>query len=263
MAVTSRSHLDPSALRGMATGSPSKSALEHSRRCRACRSEAAALRELLEQARGANRVCPDALLLSRHADGDLRGIEASSVLAHVLLCGTCASDVERLAAASALEAPAPRRTARPRTSRFIERVRELVSFELPVHVPVLARGASSRNDAFERAMSSYRRGQVATARRGLAAATRTKQTIPEASLYLGACLLHAGEPEKAVQSLQRGTKARRVVAPEWRWLLAQALLAAGRADEALSELDGLARGRSPWRTKARQQAEAVRAAART
>lgn len=253
-------HASPQAMRDLALGrSDDPAALAHVDACRPCSRELALLRRLAGAvtSRGHAGPCPDALLLVRRAAGEDLGASREAVEAHLTECSACASDLEGLVDAGRRRLPVPGRTPQALAEAW-GRLTDLVTFDMPASVAVVTRAAVAEPaPRFDGAMEHYRAGRFGQARRGLEAAVRSGEGEPDASFFFGACLLRAGEAAAACERLREAVR-RRCRLGEARWLLAQALLAADRGEEALDELVRLARGRGPRREAARRQADALR-----
>jgi hypothetical protein len=234
---------------------------EHASRCRQCADELR-LASLVVASATAIAACPDEIELVLMADGALRD---ASIVQHVEACAACARSVESLQEAGSVASVAHRSH---RSASVVTRVSDallaalsrLASTEMPVAFQIATRGAAARrDDAVDRGMRAYRGRRWPEAAGHFDAAFRAGSESADSALLLGACLRRLGRPADACAVLRRASESR-PSASEPRWQLVQALLEAGDAMGALTELERLARKPGPRRDAARSLAREVRSA---
>jgi hypothetical protein len=232
---------------------------------------------------GARGPCPEPSLLLRNAEGfEVEGADRVSLERHLTRCRACAladhrlrqarawasSRVTRAVAASAGAAAATARTARtaPAAGRaaltaVLERLRSLLTFEMPVRQAMVTRAAvrEARSGEYQGGLDAYAARRYAVAERKLLAARAAGERAPELHFYLGALEMRAGRPLEAAASFARVTRARPRIG-EMHWHLAQARLAAGDAAGALRALRRAGSLAGPHRERARALAKELREA---
>ena len=268
MARTPRSaHPGEEIMRRLATaaGKVPRQVREHVAGCSRCTREVDFLGDLAASLGSvATGPCPEPDLLVALGDGCLAEPEAHAVAAHAARCLSCAADLEALVRGGAPPRlkPSPARVVAAAAGTLLQRLRQLVQLEMPVHVALTARSTGARRSPrFGKAMVAYGDGRFAAARRDLLAARAAGEEGAHVDFYLGVCSLRAGRAAEAARDLARAVGASPSLA-EYRWYLAQALLQDGRGEEAARELDRVARLVGRYRSRARSQARDVRAALR-
>jgi len=258
-------HLDEGTLWWLAAGGEvlEARAAAHLAECATCREEVELLRHLKDAAAAERDPAghPGATLLVRLADGALPSDLAETLRQHLERCGECAREHDDLVLARSQAGPFPGPMPRgpslvAAASALVRRLRELADFEMPLALALTPRSSApaAGRERLEAAMSAYRDGDHARAAADLRASLAAGEAPSAARFYLGACLMREGRPGEAVRELEAAVAGSPRLG-EYRWLLAQAHLAAGNGPEALEAVRAAAK--LPGRHRARARALAT------
>ena len=259
-------HPSESRIWALGRGAPEPSVERHVESCRACALEARMV-GMLHALRAAERSpCPTGEELVLLSEGMLVD---GLVTSHVACCAACARQIESLHCAGRSVPLGHRVTSVVRqVVRAVESGSEalgrtlasLALFEMPVSLALTTR--SSRvpmrvdvREEFANGMRRYREGDYEAARRDLERALERGEPAPELRFFLAAILRREGRHAAAAAMLERLVAERPLA--EYRWHLAQAQLADGRGEQALDQLQRVARMPGTRRAAAKEQSRKV------
>ena len=283
--MASTRHLSDASVRRLVTEPAAAGiwATRHVASCRRCTERVAVWRGLADvTAPAAAAGCPSEQELVHLAIDALDEAERHAVERHVDGCPVCAVLVEDLLegrdhlpfrrrqgepAAAATTVASAATTVTDAAAALAERLRALLSFEMPLRVALTTRGepaaAAGGEDGegsrFARALALYEAGRFDEALPALERADAAGESQPALAFFLGVCRLRAGDAAAAAEALAAAV-ANEPDIGEYRWYLAQARLLGGDGEAALAELERASRQPGPYRDEARALARQVRTA---